>query len=646
MSSLQSSWADNPNLSTASSSVGGSRRRPGYVGSVDADGKPHGRGTQRYQDGSRFEGEFQHGVIHGQGVYRYVSGATYVGFFENGHRSKNGKYTFACGTCYDGEYSNDKRCGQGVMTFSDAAGRAVRAGRPALPPSSDPALSLIEDQTAVAKKFVGQFFNNTMHGTGTLEFTSGATYTGGLENNAESGKGMLVFNGGASRVEGEFVAGRLSGEATVMHVKSGERVRLVFKHGLIVQQLCVEGHGKPCDFKGGTCVKCRSVSRANLAEWLQRPEVIMAAPPAPTAVERPKPQRPGSAVGSRQAPGSNSTSHSTPPQAVVSSPAPPPKRTPPSDVEDAFFDDSDDGEDEPKPTAKPVEHPAKASHNPPTAATPTVAPMSDDSEEDDDDDSDVGFKPLHPTPPSAAVTPPKALASQPLSKAPNTGSPSSKEMEILMAAAMDIASQARAGLGMAIADCKPRSHQQQQQLRQSNDSSVVPVHHHHHPILNLDTTVDVRVIQIAPKSSASASGLARGDYILAVDGKPIRCTSDFTSLVFSPGQQIVLKYQRRHPLAQSNERNANSMSVAKKGEVATISIAVGCSITRTDLEKLQSMVEELASGLAGKRTVSHAAMEKWREELAAIVVAPHPQHWQLQQAPVEGTPSARRKMSI
>ena len=38
-----------------------------YVGDVDARGRPHGRGRATYEDGSAYEGEFEHGARHGRG---------------------------------------------------------------------------------------------------------------------------------------------------------------------------------------------------------------------------------------------------------------------------------------------------------------------------------------------------------------------------------------------------------------------------------------------------------------------------------------------------------------------------------------------------------------------------------------------------
>ena len=53
-----------------------------YVGELK-DGKPHGKGTYIWKNGTKYEGEWKDGELHGQGTLTWSSGEKYVGEFKN-----------------------------------------------------------------------------------------------------------------------------------------------------------------------------------------------------------------------------------------------------------------------------------------------------------------------------------------------------------------------------------------------------------------------------------------------------------------------------------------------------------------------------------------------------------------------------------
>ena len=65
------------------------------------DGRPHGRGTMLFADGSEYTGQWWHGVPHGRGIYHCAEGE-YTGQWQHGTRHGQGRMTFADGGSCEG----------------------------------------------------------------------------------------------------------------------------------------------------------------------------------------------------------------------------------------------------------------------------------------------------------------------------------------------------------------------------------------------------------------------------------------------------------------------------------------------------------------------------------------------------------------
>lgn len=78
-----------------------------YVGEVDAEGRPHGWGEAKFDDGSYYRGPFVHGAHSGTNAYyRSEDGDTFKGEFRDNEYYR-GKYTIAADSSYfDGTYKN------------------------------------------------------------------------------------------------------------------------------------------------------------------------------------------------------------------------------------------------------------------------------------------------------------------------------------------------------------------------------------------------------------------------------------------------------------------------------------------------------------------------------------------------------------
>lgn len=120
-----------------------------YVGSFNAAGQRHGKGTCTFHDGSTYEGEWRCGRRNGKGVYSdartkevydgkwvagkrcgrglctYPAGHRYEGQWADGLRDGEGTFFRANGETYSGAWAAGERHGHGVHT--DSRGR-VRAG--------------------------------------------------------------------------------------------------------------------------------------------------------------------------------------------------------------------------------------------------------------------------------------------------------------------------------------------------------------------------------------------------------------------------------------------------------------------------------------------------------------------------------------
>ena len=78
-----------------------------YVGELK-DGKPHGKGTYIWKNGTKYEGEFKNGKRHGQGNETYSDGVKYEGEWKDGVKHGQGTKTVPNEGKYVGEWKDGK----------------------------------------------------------------------------------------------------------------------------------------------------------------------------------------------------------------------------------------------------------------------------------------------------------------------------------------------------------------------------------------------------------------------------------------------------------------------------------------------------------------------------------------------------------
>lgn len=109
------------------------------------------RGTETFNNGNKYSGEYRDGSFHGRGTYTFVSGTEYVGEFRDHKFHGHGTYSYANGTKYVGEFRGGMYNGQGTLSFANG------------------------------DKYVGEFMDNKYHGWGVRTDAKGSREEGVFE---------------------------------------------------------------------------------------------------------------------------------------------------------------------------------------------------------------------------------------------------------------------------------------------------------------------------------------------------------------------------------------------------------------------------------------------------------------------------------
>lgn len=209
-----------------------------------ADGVPNGRGTITWPNGDTYEGDLVNGVRHGtgtlishegkavyegtwyrssrhgKGTQRYTDGSVYTGDWKLGAREGMGMITYANGDCYEGEWFNNERHGKGSMGWKQGSsyyvemydggwehglphGKGVSTYiRPSVSKEASvdisTPLSYAPPVTSVINVYRGRFSKGAREGFGTFFYADGSAYEGQWANNKKNGRGKFVNCNGAT----------------------------------------------------------------------------------------------------------------------------------------------------------------------------------------------------------------------------------------------------------------------------------------------------------------------------------------------------------------------------------------------------------------------------------------------------------------
>lgn len=160
-----------------------------FIGEWNKSKERHGKGCQIWNDGSKYEGYWQHDKANGKGRLIHADGDVYEGSWKNDKAHGKGIYMHTNGAKYDGDWENDKQHGKGVETWPDGAkydgeykiGKKHGIGR----------FCWADDSS-----YFGEFVDNNINGSGVYEWSDGRKYHGDWKNNKMDGKGEFTWNDG------------------------------------------------------------------------------------------------------------------------------------------------------------------------------------------------------------------------------------------------------------------------------------------------------------------------------------------------------------------------------------------------------------------------------------------------------------------
>jgi len=87
-----------------------------YFGELNNEGKKHGKGILKWDDGDVFEGIFDNDEKK-EGTFRWKAGHTYTGTWKNSLMHGLGKYTYADERTYEGEWVAGYKEGNGLFSY-------------------------------------------------------------------------------------------------------------------------------------------------------------------------------------------------------------------------------------------------------------------------------------------------------------------------------------------------------------------------------------------------------------------------------------------------------------------------------------------------------------------------------------------------
>ena len=119
-----------------------------YSGALDKDGKKHGKGIYRWNDGSVYEGDYRNDQRHGMGRFMWANGESYTGEYRHDERTGKGLYLWPDGSRYEGDFLAGLRHGRGIFTSANGI------------------------------IYEGEWFDDSQHGVGTLTYPDGRVVKG------------------------------------------------------------------------------------------------------------------------------------------------------------------------------------------------------------------------------------------------------------------------------------------------------------------------------------------------------------------------------------------------------------------------------------------------------------------------------------
>ncbi|KAL4635373.1 ALS2 C-terminal-like protein [Arapaima gigas] len=189
-------------------------------------GKPHGKGTMKWEDGRNYTGDFENGLEHGFGVFLVplldAGYDCYKCHWNQGKKQRYGICEYSTKTVYRGYFKDDVRHGFGILESCRGESNSFR--------------------------YVGNWMNDKRHGYGVLEsMERGELYIGMWQDDQREGCGIVVTQSGLC-YEGVFQQNKLTGKGILLSEDNS------LYEGEFTEDLQVKGKGK-MTFSDGTTIE-------------------------------------------------------------------------------------------------------------------------------------------------------------------------------------------------------------------------------------------------------------------------------------------------------------------------------------------------------------------------------------------------------
>ncbi|CAM9627016.1 unnamed protein product [Ascophyllum nodosum] len=188
------------------------------------------RNKQReFEDGTKYDGNWEHGLFHGYGKLEWANGCVYEGDFYRGNRHGNGICTFPGGERYTGTWESGKMHGEGTLEIK---GRVLTGiwenGLPDFAPPADGYKRFVfPDGKGV---YDGYWRGCKRHGQGSFAFTNGDVYKGEWFQGEMMGEGTYKHASGEV-YKGQFNNGQMHGRGTYVWPDTQQRYVGRWKNG-------------------------------------------------------------------------------------------------------------------------------------------------------------------------------------------------------------------------------------------------------------------------------------------------------------------------------------------------------------------------------------------------------------------------------
>jgi len=177
-----------------------------YTGQAREDGQPHGTGTQRWPDGTMYNGSWVRGAAHGQGKLTKSDGSGYEGMWVEGRKHGVGYERLVDQSEYRGNFADGQKHGHGAFKWKGGASYTGEFVEDIL---QGEGLFLWGD----SRSYRGQWVQSHMHGQGRFEWSDGKCFEGKYENDKKHGPGVFMWPDG-SKCVGVWQNGKQHGIGT------------------------------------------------------------------------------------------------------------------------------------------------------------------------------------------------------------------------------------------------------------------------------------------------------------------------------------------------------------------------------------------------------------------------------------------------